>query len=93
MVGWEHAERQDFKQNSMCLVYPDYSELSLVTSLMMQVSMLYELMGTKKEDKEFVLQIAHSLDALLSCEATRAVLLQGTQVNSNCGCMHFLLHA
>ena len=47
-----------------------------------QVSMLYELMGTKKEDEEFVLQIAHSLTPLLSCEATRTVLLQGTQVNS-----------
>ena len=46
----------------------------------MQVSMLYELMGVKKEDDEFVLQIAHSLNALLSHEATRTVLLQGTQV-------------
>ena len=46
----------------------------------LQVSMMYELMGTKKEDDEFVLQIAHSLLSLLACQATRTVLLQSTQV-------------
>ena len=54
--------------------------------MVVQVSMLYELMGTKKEDEEFVLQIAHSLNALLSCEATRTVLLQGTQVSFITAC-------
>lgn len=43
--------------------------------------MMYELMGTKREDDEFVLQIAHSLLSLLACQATRTVLLQSTQVS------------
>lgn len=43
--------------------------------------MMYELMGTKKEDDEFVLQITHSLLSLLECQATRAVLLDSTQVS------------
>lgn len=42
---------------------------------------MYELMGTKKEDDEFVLQIAHSLLSLLACQATRTVLLESTQVS------------
>lgn len=42
---------------------------------------MYELMVTKKEDDEFVLQIAHSLLSLLACQATRTVLLQSTQVS------------
>ena len=46
----------------------------------MQVGMMYELMGAKKEDDEFVLQIAHSLNSLLTCQATRSVLLDSTQV-------------
>lgn len=41
---------------------------------------MYELMGAKKEDDEFVLQIAHSLNSLLTCQATRSVLLDSTQV-------------
>lgn len=45
-----------------------------------QVSIMYELMGSKKEDDEFVLQIAHSLSLLLACQATRSMLLDGTQV-------------
>lgn len=48
----------------------------------LQVSMMYELMGSKKEDDEFVLQIARSLNSLLACQATRSVLLNGTQVQS-----------
>ncbi|KAL0039405.1 hypothetical protein WJX79_006988 [Trebouxia sp. C0005] len=44
------------------------------------VSIMYELMGSKKEDDEFVLQIAHSLSLLLACQATRSMLLDGTQV-------------
>ncbi|KAL3149688.1 Adenylyl-sulfate kinase (APS kinase) [Trebouxia sp. C0009 RCD-2024] len=44
------------------------------------VSMMYELMETKKEDAEFVLQITHSLLSLLECQATRAVLLDSSQV-------------
>ena len=42
---------------------------------------MYELMGTKKEDDEFVLQITHSLLSLLECQATRSVLLESTQVS------------
>ena len=42
---------------------------------------MYELMGTKKEDDEFVLQISHSILSLLACRATRTVLLQSTQVS------------
>ena len=42
---------------------------------------MYELMGTKKEDDEFELQIAHTLLSLLACQATRTVLLQSTQVS------------
>lgn len=42
---------------------------------------MYELMGTKKEDDEFVLQITHSLLSLLACQATRSVLLDSTQVS------------
>ena len=48
----------------------------------LQVSMMYELMGSKKEDDEFVLQIAHSLNSLLACQVTRSVLLDGTQVST-----------
>ena len=48
----------------------------------LQVSMMYELMAVKKEDDEFVLQIAHSLTSLLACQATRSVLLDSTQVYS-----------
>ena len=55
----------------------------------LQVSMMYELMGSKKEDDEFVLQIAHSLNSLLACQATRSVLLDGTQVQS----LSLLLHS
>ena len=44
--------------------------------------MMYELMAVKKEDDEFVLQIAHSLTSLLACQATRSVLLDSTQVHS-----------
>ena len=43
--------------------------------------MLYELMGSKRGDEEFVLQIAHSFMSLLVCQASRAVLLQSTQVS------------
>ena len=53
-----------------------------------QVSMLYELMGAKREDDEFVLQIAHSLVSLLECQATRSMLLESTQVVS---CFCFLM--
>ncbi len=55
------------------------SEL-MIGMVALQVSMMYELMGSKKEDDEFVLQIAHSLNSLLACQATRSVLLDGTQV-------------
>ena len=48
----------------------------------LQVSMIYELMGSKKEDDEFVLQITHSLSSLLACPVTRSVLLDGTQVST-----------
>lgn len=52
--------------------------------------MMYELMETKKEDAEFVLQITHSLLSLLECQATRAVLLDSSQVShaqpDNSGC-------
>ena len=47
--------------------------------------MMCELMRTKKEEDEFVLQIAHSLASLLACEATRTLLLQSTEV-SLAGC-------
>jgi hypothetical protein len=52
----------------------------MIAMAKLQVSMMYELMGSKKEDDEFVLQIAHSLNSLLACQATRSVLLDGTQV-------------
>ena len=42
---------------------------------------MYELMGSKREDDEFALQIAHSLLSLLAQQATRTVLLQSTQVS------------
>jgi len=52
----------------------------MIAMAKLQVSMMYELMGSKKEDDEFVLQIAHSLNSLLACQATRSVLLDSTQV-------------
>ena len=52
----------------------------MIGMVALQVSMMYELMGSKQEDDEFVLQIAHSLNSLLACQATRSVLLDGTQV-------------
>lgn len=42
---------------------------------------MFELMHTKKEEDEFVLQIAHSLASLLACQATRTLLLQSTEVS------------
>ena len=53
---------------------------AMIGMVALQVSMMYELMGSKKEDDEFELQIAHSLNSLLACQATRSVLLDGTQV-------------
>ena len=44
------------------------------------VERMYTLMSDKKEDDEFVLQIAHAFGAMLRCEATRERLLRGTQV-------------
>ena len=44
------------------------------------VERMYTLMSDKKEDDEFVLQIAHSFGAMLRCQATRERLLRGTQV-------------
>ena len=44
------------------------------------VERMYTLMSDKKEDDEFVLQIAHAFGAMLRCQATRERLLRGTQV-------------
>ena len=44
------------------------------------VDRIYNLMSEKKEDDEFVLQIAYAFQRMLCCEATREALLSSTQV-------------
>lgn len=47
---------------------------------MMQVKTLFILMGDKKEDDEFVLQIAFSFHKFMMYDETRHALLNNTQV-------------
>mmetsp|Transcript_33203 Transcript_33203/g.81593 ORF Transcript_33203/g.81593 Transcript_33203/m.81593 type:complete len:369 (+) Transcript_33203:254-1360(+) len=44
------------------------------------VERVYNLMSEKKEDDEFVLQIAYAFQRMLCCAATREALLSSTQV-------------
>lgn len=45
-----------------------------------QVNTLFSLMGEKKEDDEFVLQIAFAFNKLMMYDPTRNALLGSTQV-------------
>jgi hypothetical protein len=48
----------------------------------LQVNTLFVLMGEKKEDDEFVLQIAFSFNKFLMYDDTRLALLNYTQVRA-----------
>ena len=54
-----------------------------------QVNTLFVLMGEKKEDDEFVLQIAFSFNKFMMYEDTRTALLNHTQVRGPTGRRHW----